>query len=132
MAVAAAQIWCFPGIPALLALQDCKRSFQDNQRKQCKSGTAISPENESYFWSLYQTKQSLPASSRPAWKLLNTRDEDNRVFLPEPCSRMVLGGSPISRLCFSILLTSGQRPAHEIFNPPFRSSTRATAETNFC
>lgn len=105
MAVSAAQIWCFPGIPALLPLQDCKRSFQDNRRKHCKSGTAISPENESYFWSLYQTKQSLPASSRPAWKLLNTRDEDNRGFLPKPCSRMVLGGSPISRLFFSILLT---------------------------
>lgn len=36
-----------------------------------KSGRAIRPENESYFWNLYQTVQSLLASSKLFGKLLN-------------------------------------------------------------
>lgn len=60
-----------------------------NSPEEQKSGTAISPENESYSWSLHPTVQSLQASSQLFWKLLNSRDEDGSVFpspaLPQHC-----------------------------------------------
>lgn len=84
--MSAAQIWCFPAISALLPLQDCKRSFQDNRGKQCKSGTAISPENESYFWSLYQTAQSLPAFSDQPGSYLTLEMRIAELRFPSPAA----------------------------------------------
>lgn len=61
-------------------LQEMLLLLRRIEESNIKSGTAIRPECESYFWSLYQTVQSLPASSKLLWKLLNTRDEDSSAL----------------------------------------------------
>lgn len=93
----ATRIWCSSGF--LL----CRIYVAPlNSPEELKSGTAISPENESYSWSLHQTVQSLQASSQLLWKLLNTRDEDRSVFLPQPCHRIALAMSLGSHLNFPL------------------------------
>lgn len=90
-------IWCSPGF---LLCRTYAASLNSPEEK--KSGTAISPENESYSWSLHQTVQSLQASSQLFWKLLNTRDESGSVFLPQPCHRIALDRSLGSHLNFPL------------------------------
>ena len=83
-------------------LQETLLLLRRIEKSNIKSGTAIRPENESYFWSLYQTVQSLLASSKLFWKLLNTRDEDSSVFLPQPYSRIALDMPLDSYLTFPL------------------------------
>lgn len=93
----ATRIWCSPGF---LLCRIYVASL--NSPEELKSGRAISPENESYSWSLHQTVQSLQESSQLFWKLLNSRDEDRSVFLPQPCHRIALDMSLGSHLNFPL------------------------------
>lgn len=89
-------------LPWFSPLQEKTYVASLNSPEEQKSGTAISPENESYSWSLHPTVQSLQASSQLFWKLLNSRDEDGSVSLPQPCHSIALDMSLGSHLNFPL------------------------------
>lgn len=110
-------------LPWFSPLQEKTHVASLNSPEEQKSGTAISPENESYSWSLHQTVQSLQASSQLFWKLLNSRDEDGSVSLPQPCHSIALDMSLGSHLNFPLgslwpeTCTKKLSLMDEIFNP---------------
>lgn len=100
------------GAPLVLLCRTCVASLCSPEEQ--KSGTAISPENESYSWSLHQTLQSLQVSSQLFWKLLNTRGEDRSISPPpQPCHRIALDMSLVSHLNFPLGSLSLARDLHQ-------------------